>query len=188
MKKHSLFTLLLCFTAIAVHSQAQDSGSKINGDTLVTTMGFKIIKGNDLKIGVGTMPDGDFKYIRTNSASLLNYTSSTGYQGLANQANALPRSSSGQTMKVIRVESRGNKKRGFVNYVVLGGFKRFEVDVDNAITTGELVVPNEFKPKVAGAIATISSADELKKYKELLDSGAITQAEYDAKKKQILGL
>ena len=33
-----------------------------------------------------------------------------------------------------------------------------------------------------------SSADELKKYKELLDSGIITQEEFDAKKKQLLGL
>jgi len=33
-----------------------------------------------------------------------------------------------------------------------------------------------------------TSADELAKYKSLLDSGAITQEEYDAKKKQILGL
>lgn len=32
------------------------------------------------------------------------------------------------------------------------------------------------------------SADELKKYKELLDSGIITQEEFDTKKKQILGL
>ena len=33
-----------------------------------------------------------------------------------------------------------------------------------------------------------SSADELKKYKDLLESGAITQEEFDAKKKQLLGL
>ena len=33
-----------------------------------------------------------------------------------------------------------------------------------------------------------SSADELKKYKELLDCGIITQEEFDAKKKQLLGL
>ena len=36
--------------------------------------------------------------------------------------------------------------------------------------------------------ATHSQADEIKKYKELLDSGAITQEEYDSKKKQLLGL
>ncbi len=33
-----------------------------------------------------------------------------------------------------------------------------------------------------------SSADELKKFKELLDSGIITQEEFDAKKKQLLSL
>lgn len=33
-----------------------------------------------------------------------------------------------------------------------------------------------------------SDAEELKKFKELLDEGAISQEEYDAKKKQILGL
>lgn len=35
---------------------------------------------------------------------------------------------------------------------------------------------------------TASNADEMKKYKELLDSGVITQEEFDAKKKQLLGL
>ena len=36
--------------------------------------------------------------------------------------------------------------------------------------------------------AAVSSADELKKFKELLDMGVITQEEFDAKKKQLLGL
>lgn len=35
---------------------------------------------------------------------------------------------------------------------------------------------------------TLSTTDELKKYKELLDMGIITQEEFDAKKKQLLGL
>ena len=34
----------------------------------------------------------------------------------------------------------------------------------------------------------VSAADELKKFKELLDLGIITQEEFDAKKKQLLGL
>ena len=33
-----------------------------------------------------------------------------------------------------------------------------------------------------------SAADEIKKFKELLDMGAITQEEFDSKKKQLLGL
>lgn len=37
-------------------------------------------------------------------------------------------------------------------------------------------------------VAEASAADELKKFKELLDMGVITQEEFDAKKKQLLGL
>ena len=35
---------------------------------------------------------------------------------------------------------------------------------------------------------TVTNADELQKYKDLLDNGAITQEEFDEKKKQLLGL
>ena len=42
--------------------------------------------------------------------------------------------------------------------------------------------------KNSTSVPAVSSADELKKYKELLDSGVITQEEFDAKKKQLLGL
>ena len=34
----------------------------------------------------------------------------------------------------------------------------------------------------------VSAADEIKKFKELFDMGIITQEEFDAKKKQLLGL
>lgn len=37
-------------------------------------------------------------------------------------------------------------------------------------------------------IQQTSSAEELKKFKELLDSGVISQEEFDTKKKQLLGL
>jgi len=40
----------------------------------------------------------------------------------------------------------------------------------------------------ASSAPQLSSADELAKYKSLLDSGVITQDEFDAKKKQLLGL
>lgn len=38
------------------------------------------------------------------------------------------------------------------------------------------------------SIPDLGTADELKKFKELLDSGVISQEEFDAKKKQLLGL
>ena len=43
-------------------------------------------------------------------------------------------------------------------------------------------------PNQATVIQQTSAADELKKCKELLDSGIITQEEFNAKKKQLLGL
>lgn len=43
-------------------------------------------------------------------------------------------------------------------------------------------------PVIAAPVAAVSVTDEIKKFKELLDMGAITQEEFDAKKKQLLGL
>lgn len=51
------------------------------------------------------------------------------------------------------------------------------VERQNKETKSETVVKQE-----------TSNADELKKYKDLLDSGVTTQEEFDQKKKQLLGL
>ena len=51
------------------------------------------------------------------------------------------------------------------------------------------VEENKKQKTVASVVqTTLSPADELKKYKDLLDNGIITQEEFDAKKKQLLGL
>lgn len=47
---------------------------------------------------------------------------------------------------------------------------------------------DDIKNAPNGVVQQASSADELKKYKDLLDSGIISQEEFDAKKKQILGI
>ena len=44
------------------------------------------------------------------------------------------------------------------------------------------------KNSVNTQVNQVSAADELKKFKELLDMGVISQEEFDAKKKQLLGL
>ena len=44
------------------------------------------------------------------------------------------------------------------------------------------------KPKPKVIITTNSPADEIKRYKELLDDGIITNEEFEEKKKQLLGL
>lgn len=47
----------------------------------------------------------------------------------------------------------------------------------------EVVAPQSSNTQTAS-----STADEIKKFKDLLDAGVITQEEFDAKKKQLLGL
>ena len=42
--------------------------------------------------------------------------------------------------------------------------------------------------KNSGGVAAVSPAEELKKFKELLDMGIISQEEFDTKKKQLLGI
>ena len=44
------------------------------------------------------------------------------------------------------------------------------------------------QPQVVVTAQQTSSADEILKYKNLLDAGIITQAEFDAKKKELLGI
>ncbi len=65
-------------------------------------------------------------------------------------------------------------------------------EIHNAISN--LLIERQKKANVVAApITTIkqeipqSNADELKKYKELLESGIITQEEFDKKKKELLG-
>lgn len=50
----------------------------------------------------------------------------------------------------------------------------------------EQVAPAQAAPHRAAT--ALGTAEELKTYKELLDTGVITQEEFDAKKKQLLGL
>lgn len=56
------------------------------------------------------------------------------------------------------------------------------------VDTFEQAMNNAKKNNSQSTVSNSSSADEIKKYKDLLDSGAITQEEFDAKKKQLLGL
>ena len=47
---------------------------------------------------------------------------------------------------------------------------------------------NEAKSVNVENVTSASNADELKKFKGLLDEGVITQEEFDSKKNQLLGM
>ena len=91
----------------------------------------------------------------------------------------------------MRIDKRGTKKHGFVYYPIINvGAIRFEVDIDNAIASGELSVPDEFKPKKDLATVVVkqetSLADELAKLKKLYSDSVLTKEEYEAAKKKLL--
>lgn len=178
-----LFTLLFLLIATA------PAFSQI--DTFSTSTGYKYWEGKTIQLGTGSMQDGDYKYIRISATSLMQYMGTD--RAAVNSANSMPASANGQFFKIIRVDSRGSKKHGYVDYAILNsGITKYQVDVERAIATGELDVPMQFLPankQVAPSLpASVSPADELAKFKKLLDEGAITQDEYDQQKKKLLNL
>lgn len=185
--KRSILCILI-FTTIHLNAQ-ENSNLRYENDTLYTTSGFKITEKQNLKIGTGTMPDGDFKYIRIAATSLFQYTGTD--RSAVNSANSLNARSAGFEYKVVRIDKYGNKKRGYVYYPIINvGLVRYQIDIDNAIASGELVVPDEYKPKAKPLLVEIkqpvSIADELAKLKKLYDDGVLTKEEYEAQKKKLL--
>jgi Short C-terminal domain len=193
MKRIFLFFLTLHFLA---NSYSQDKDStlpKIIEDTLFTTSGYKIIVGQDVNIGTGATPDGDFKFIRRNSSGFGTAMMMSDNNSYNKSQLSLPRNMAGHKGKVVKFVTRGNKKIGKTyEPLITFGSGRYEIDVDNAIASGELLVPDEFKPKpkvtttVIEVKQKISVADELVKLKKLLDEGILTKDEFDAQKKKLL--
>lgn len=122
MKK--LFIFLLIIPAFAF-------SQTMSNDTLYTSTGVAIVKGQKLKIGTGTLPDGSFKYIRITVSSI--------YHGSTTSSNALKSYASGYQYPVIKIEKRGNENIGFVYYPIVKGAFKYEVDIENAIKSGEIV-------------------------------------------------
>ena len=79
---------------------------------------------------------------------------------------------------VINILANGRAQRGSFIYKKLIDYAKL---ITSTLANMQAQVQNSEHNDV------VSSADEIKKYKELLDSGAITQEEYDTKKKQLLG-
>ncbi|WP_206513043.1 SHOCT domain-containing protein [Larkinella soli] len=158
--------LLLFFPLVAF-------GQKTIEGPVTLSNGFTIKAGDTLHLVSGTMPNGDFKYIMAKP-------------NLLSMALTPLHSSNGRRFFVIkRVDLYGNKKRGEQYFALInpGGFNHL-VDLVQAIDAGEISRINSLPVKPT---ASRSVADELLKFKQLLDSGAITQEEYDKQKKKLLG-
>lgn len=79
------------------------------------------------------------------------------------------------------INGGANKKDGFV-------YKTAIRDAQRCLAKLKAIMAERSDLIDRGEAGSFSAADEIRKYKELLDDGVIAQEEFDAKKQQLLGL
>jgi len=167
--KKLIFTFLL-LAPVAAFSQKLKEYHASNGITYHP--------GDTIKVGLGSMPDGNFKYIqinqllpgppdprRSNSMTARKDMSGSGYV----------------IKKIQNVRQMGGGEKTVIT-VRTGGLPTCDIWIEEAIAVCEVTPCNNQKSSAPVA----SVADELLKLKKLLDAGGITQAEYDNQKKKLL--
>jgi hypothetical protein len=169
--------LLLIFIIIPFLSNAQIGGSKIKGPLTIKYGVFH--EGDTLKVGYGTNPNGDFKFI---------YTPPNGFWGTPQQS--LPKGLGGSQVVIKFFKKLESDRTGIKYWTVInvGGLANTIVELEPAIESGEIVIPGYDPKQINAPVQKIDVADQIGKLKKLLDAGAITQEEYDAQKKKLLAL
>jgi hypothetical protein len=200
--KKLLFTLLFC----PLLSAAQNDLPRFYKDTLTTSGGYQIYKGQVLQLASGTSAAGYFKYIKFHTSLAKNNTYTLQNSRLLVNRLRNYRNAGGDDVS-IRIQ-------GTVTYA---DGKKEETDIilefENAIAgsggqPAELTVPEAFKTsqpqavavetikqpaaavtkkeKAADNIKDLLVADEIKKLFELYQAGALTKEEYEKQKKKLL--
>ena len=168
-----------------VFESRKDAQAKIENNEYTASSGWKIKEGDTISLGRGTMPDKTFAFISEIPSAL------TAQSNVDYSKRKLPNSYNDRRAVVHSIFVAGTRKTGFYIMAKLkvGQMSRYGVDIENALEAKELKPPSEFAVKddaTPTQAPASSKADELKKLKELLDTGALTQEEYDAEKKKIL--
>jgi hypothetical protein len=195
--KKSLFIILL-FPFIAT---AQKTQPRFENDTVYTTSGYKIYKGQILHLANGTADAGYFRFVKFHPSMVRNDSYSL------------------QNSTILVNKLKGYKNSGFDDYnirifgtVTYKDGRQAEIDIvlnfEKAMESfgsqpAELTVPEEFKNKhvenvvtapvvtkkqdaPTGDIKKLLIADEIKKLFDLYKQGALTKDEYEAQKKKLL--
>lgn len=162
----------ICFTLLSISSIAQElkysdlQGQKPKGSfsSYLSKDGETYGIGDTIQLGLPTGVDGGFIYIRTYGLATL-VTSSYG------SASA---SVSNQSTIIKEIVVLGNKTSGwYVQFKTKNNNGGYFITVENAIEVGELK---------AKGMTSDEALTELKKAKDKLDLGLITQVQYDSLK------
>lgn len=169
--KRILITILI-LTPFLTKAQGLFGGSTVTEYKASNGVTYKI--GDTVRLGRGTKPDGSFLYLEDHGP----IPNPRGVRSLPKEfANAAAILKNIRKIKVNGVDK-------YMFSVNPGGPMRYTVFVDDAIDACEIKpckTSDSAKPATTGSVA-----DEIKKLKGLLDSGAITKEEYDAQKKKLL--
>jgi len=170
----------LIIVIFSIHSLSAQTAPKplprFENDTLYTSCGYKIYKGDTLHFGYPTRKrDGNFRFIRI--------ISSTGSFAISNKWMIV------EKMSDYGVSELGNvyiKIKGKVKFHDGLGTVKIHMNFDKAIESlpglpSELIVPDEFKPKEIE-----SPADEINKLYKLYQDSVINKEEFDAAKAKVL--
>jgi hypothetical protein len=158
----------------------------------VTNSGFTVKAGDELVLGKGTLPNKFFAFIYQSPVGYFTETSLD-----ASNRKSLISTFAGKKVKVKRLQSYGTRRTGFnvVAVVGAGDIVNYWIELDQAIEAGEIVVPEPYASKldinkknapVVIQQGSVSVADEIKKLKDLYDSGVLTKEEYETEKKKLL--
>lgn len=165
----NLIFILICLLPFAGISQKLTEYKASNGKTYHV--------GDTVKVGMGSMPDGDFKYIQVNALLMPPHRNS-------NSLNASKDFSlTNGIIKKIKDEKQMSGSDKIIFTIKTGGIPTYDIWIDEAIVACEVT------PCVnsnGGTSSHLGVADELLKLKKLLDAGAITKDEYNAQKKKLL--
>jgi hypothetical protein len=160
------FLLLTLFLSLKCFAQKKYTAS--NGITYHVK--------DTVKLGLGSGPNGSFNYLQLAgwSAVISGEYSNIG-KGYAN------------TAVVIKSIKKSKLKGVVVTYFIVGGgnISNYMLQIEPAIQTCEVIPCPNTKVEVINSQSN-DKFDQLKKLKSLLDSGAITQDEYNQQKKKLL--
>lgn len=172
----SIFTLsLLICLSLSLKAQKITQYTAINGVTYHL--------GDTVRLGRGSSPGGTFMYLQMGGwGAALSYSSNGG----PNQMN-IGRGYANTAVIVKKIKT--NKIQGIVKYYFTvggGNITNYILVIDDAIQACEVMPCQQNSTETTIIQRSDDNLDKLKKLKALLDSGAITQAEYDAQKAKLL--
>lgn len=169
--KKIIFILLLSHNVIIAQTLP-----RFENDTLHTSSGYKIYKGQTLTFAEGTGKSKNFRYAKIKGSDRPGILANKSV--VVNKVSDFKISSLGNAF--IRVHGEVITKNGKRNRI------NFNLAFDKAIEgvqgfAPELIVPDEFKNKPQKSVA-----DEIAKLYKLYQEGAISKEEYEAGKMKLI--